>query len=51
VADEYRLGRRHRALRYVRAQARHGKLRAAMGARRAARWPGRLDRTLRRWGY
>jgi hypothetical protein len=51
AADQYRLSRRHEALRYVRRQARHGKLRAAMGKSRAARWPDRLDRRLRRWGY
>jgi hypothetical protein len=51
TADRYRLGRRARALRFDRHQARHGKLRAAMGARRARRFVGRLDRTLRRWGY
>jgi hypothetical protein len=51
AADQYRLGRRAQALAHVRREARHGKLRAAMGARRAQRFPRRLDRTLRRWGY
>jgi hypothetical protein len=51
AADRYRLGDRRAALRFVRAQARHGKLRAAMGKRPAKRFPARLDRVLRRWGY
>jgi hypothetical protein len=51
AADRYRLGRRADALRYVRAQARHGKLRRALGARRAEGWADTLDRRLRRWGY
>lgn len=51
AADQYRLGQRHAALKFVRAQARRGKLRAAMGPRRAKRFPRRLDRQLRRWGY
>jgi hypothetical protein len=51
AADRYRLGRRAQARAFVRAQARHGKLRAAMGARRATRFAAQLDRTLRRWGY
>ena len=51
AADRYRLGDRREALRFVRAQARHGKLRAAIGERRARRFPAKLDRLLRRWGY
>jgi hypothetical protein len=51
AADRYRLGDRRAALRFVRAQARHGKLRAAIGRRRAERFPATLDRRLRRWGY
>jgi hypothetical protein len=51
AADRYRLGDRAGALAFVRRQARHGKLRAALGERRAARFPARLDRLLHRWGY
>jgi len=51
AADRYRLGDRAGARRFVRRQARHGKLRAAMGARRATHFAARLDRLLRRWGY
>ena len=51
AADRSRLGDRSDALRFVRAQARHGKLRAAMGERRAVRFAARLGRVLRRWGY
>jgi hypothetical protein len=51
AGDEYRLGRRAAALRFVRHDARRGKLRTAMGERRAQRVARRLDRTLRRFGY
>jgi hypothetical protein len=51
AADRYRLGGRSAALHFVREQARHGKLRAAIGPRRAKRFPKRLDTQLRRWGY
>jgi hypothetical protein len=51
AADRYRLGHRHAALRFVRRQARHGKLRRELGAKRARHYVRRLDRTLRRWGY
>jgi hypothetical protein len=51
AADRSRLGDKARALDFVRAQGRRGKLRAAMGERRAARFAARLDRVLRRWGY
>jgi hypothetical protein len=51
AADQYRLGHRAAARRFVRRQARHGKLRSAMGPRRAKHFAKRLDRTLLRWGY
>jgi hypothetical protein len=51
AADRSRLGDRAAALRFVRAQARHGKLRAAMGRGRAVHFAARLGRVLRRWGY
>jgi hypothetical protein len=51
AADEYRLGRRAAARRFVYAQATSGKLRRAMGRKRAAHFAARLDRVLRKWGY
>jgi hypothetical protein len=51
AADQYRLGRRAHARLFVRTQARKGKLRAAMGRKRALRFPARLDRRLKRFGY
>jgi hypothetical protein len=48
AADQYLLGRRRQALRFVRRAVRSGKLRAMP---RAAGFPRRLDSTLRRWGY
>jgi hypothetical protein len=48
AADQYRLGRRARALRFVRREVRSGRLRHMRGRRGFAR---RLDRQLRRWGY
>jgi hypothetical protein len=51
AADRSRLGDRAGALGFLRRQARHGTLHAAMGHRRAVRFIHRLDRLLGRWGY
>jgi hypothetical protein len=48
AADEYRLGRRAIALRFVRREVRSGKLRGMPGR---GTFVHRLDRTLKRWGY
>jgi hypothetical protein len=48
AADEYRLGRRATALRFVRSEIRSGKLRDLPGR---GTFVHRLDRTLKRWGY
>ena len=48
AADQHRLGRRAAARRFVRRAVRTGKLHDMPGA---AKFPRRLDRQLRRWGY
>lgn len=51
AADQYWLGHRAAARHFVRRQALHGKLRAAMGKRRARHFAKRLDGFLLRRGY
>ena len=48
AADQYRLGHRRDARRVVRRAVRTGRLREMPGA---SRFPTKLDRKLRRWGY
>jgi hypothetical protein len=48
AADEYRLGRRRTALRFIRKEIRSGKLRDMPGR---GTFVHRLDRTLKRWRY